>query len=231
MYILNVGILSTGLILSSATVERFLAIGFPLKYRSWNTIRTSKIMLSVFFIISFGISAYTLFLLEISEEGQCDIIEKHREIYDLMFTIFPIVIANGICGSLIVIFTLIIIGLLFHQLRKRNVLSNNSAHSTSKKEIGISVMLVTISLLFMFLRFPKIIVVKFILVEKGDPFMIKSVSKLTEFFTAVNHSINIIIYVIFLEPFRKTFFEICSCPYVKISQCLKIFKNDNIDDG
>ena len=49
-FILGVGNASAGLIMSSATIERFLAIAFPLKYRSWNTIRPSKIMLTVFFI-------------------------------------------------------------------------------------------------------------------------------------------------------------------------------------
>ena len=229
-YILNVGLLSTGLILSSATIERFLAIAFPLKYRSWNTLRTSKIILPVFFILSLGLSAYAPSLLEISEQGECDIIEKHRKTYDLIFTIVLIIIANGICGGVILIFTLIIIGLLFHQLRKRNVLSkNNSANSSSKKEVRISVMLVTISLLFIFLRFPKIIMVKFILFKAGNPLLIKSMSKLTEFFTALNHSINFIIYVIFLESFRKKFFEMFSWFYVKIRQCPIIFKSENSD--
>ena len=229
-YILNVGILSTGLITSSATVERFLAIAFPLKYRSWNTLRTSKIILSVFFILSFGVSAYAPSFLEISKQGKCDIIDKHRETYDLMFTIFVMVTANFICGCVILIFTLIIIGLLFHQLRKRNVLSNkNSANSSSKKEARISVMLIIITLLFIFLRFPKPIVVKFFLVNMGNPLLIKSMSKLTEFFGAINHSINFIIYMIFLKSFRKRFFEMFSRFYVKVRQCQIIFKSENSD--
>ena len=229
-YILNVGLLSTGSILSSATIERFLAIAFPLKYRSWNTLRTSKIILPVFLILSLGLSAYAPSLLEISEQGECDIIEKHRKTYDLIFTIVLIIIANGIFGGVILIFTLIIIGLLFHQLRKRNVLSkNNSANSSSKKEVRISVMLVTISLLFIFLRFPKPIVVKFFLVNMGNPLLIKSMSKLTEFFSAINHSINFIIYMIFLKSFRKTFFEMFSWFYVKVRQCQIIFKSENSD--
>ena len=145
---------STGLILCSATIERFLAIAFPLKYRSWNTQRTSKIILSVLLIISFLIMTFTAFFHEMSEKGKCVISEKYLQIYNLMFTILLTVIANGICGGLILIFTLVIIGLLFHQLKKRNVLSNkNSANLSSKKEVRISVMLVTITLLFISFRF------------------------------------------------------------------------------
>ena len=77
-------------------------------------------------------------------------------------------------------------------------------------------MLIIITLLFIFLRFPKPIVVKFFLVNMGNPLLIKSMSKLTEFFGAINHSINFIIYMIFLKSFRKSFFEMFSWFYVKV---------------
>ena len=73
------GSLSAGLIMSSATIERFLAIAFPLKYRSWNTFRTSKIVLSVLIIFTLGVSAFLpMFLHE--ENGKCIVIEKHTKL-------------------------------------------------------------------------------------------------------------------------------------------------------
>ena len=72
----GVGFFSTGLILCSATIERFLAIAFPLKYRSWNTQRTSKIILSVLLIISFLIMIFTAFFHEMPEKGKCVIESK-----------------------------------------------------------------------------------------------------------------------------------------------------------
>ena len=174
MYVAKVGCISTGLIMTSATIERFLAIAFPLKYRSWNTLRTSKIILSVFFILSIGISTFVLFFREITEKGKCGVIEKHRKIYDIMYTIFPTAIANGICGSVILIFTLMVIGLLFHQSRVRNALTNNSVGSNSKKEIRISVMLISIASLFILFRFPKVIIMKLILANSGNELLIQS---------------------------------------------------------
>ena len=230
MYVAKVGCISTGLIMTSATIERFLAIALPLKYRSWNTLRTSKIILSVFFILSIGISTFVLFFREITEKGKCGVIEKHRKIYDLMYTIFPTAIANGICGSVILIFTLMIIGLLFHQSRVRNALTNNSVGSNSKKEIRVSVMLVSIASLFILLRFPKVIIMKLILANSGNPLLIQSVSKLVTFLIAVNHSVNFVIYMIFMESFRKTFCDMFSCFNVKIIECIYKFRGEKPDD-
>ena len=234
-YITLVGFVGTGLIMSSATIERFLAIAFPLKYRSWNTVRTSKIILSVLFIFSLSVSSFSLVINGITGKGVCNITEKHRKIYDIMFTIVPMVIANGICGSIILIFTAIIIGLLFHQLRKRNVLSNNSENSSSKKEIRISVMLVSVAVLFMLLRYPRLVMVKYISANSGDPLLIHSVSKLGTVFIAVNHSINFIIYMIYLESFKKTFCKMFSWLRMNIVECLYICKGGhkcgNVEEG
>ena len=224
------GSLSAGLIMSSATIERFLAIAFPLKYRSWNTVRTSKIVLSVLIIFTLGISAFLpMFMHE--KKQKCVIIEKYRETADLLYTIFILGIANGMCGAVILVFTIIIIALLFHQSRKRNVLSNNNASPKSKKEVQISAMLVTISLIFIFLRFPRVIILRFILANSGDPLLIQSLDKLTTIFIVVNRSVNFVVYMIFLESFRKTFFEMFSCFIVRIMECLYKCKGENQNEA
>ena len=224
------GILSSGLITSSATMERFLALAFPHKYHSWNTFRTSKIILSMFFLFSFGVAVSIIILVAISEKDECDIIEKHAETADLLYTIFIVVIANGICGVVILIFTIIIIILLFHQSRKINVLNDNVS-SNLKKEIKFSVMLVIITLLFILLRYPKVVARKLILANSGDDLLIQSLEILTTVLVAINHSVNFIIYMIFLKSFRKIFCKMFSCFHVKIIECLYICRRDNADDG
>ena len=225
------GSLSAGLIMSSATVERFLAIAFPLKYRSWNTLRTSRIILSVLVISTLAVSAFRpMFLHE--ENGKCQsALINHAKTAELLYTIFIVVIGNGICGSIILIFTIIIIILLFHQSRKRNVLSNNDVSSKSKKEVQISVMLVTITLIFILLRFPRVITLKFVLANSGDPFLVQSLDKLTTIFIVVNRSVNFIIYMIFLESFRKSFFGMFSWFNVKVIECFYKCEGENQDEG
>ena len=223
------GSLSAGLIISSATVERFLAIAFPLKYRSWNTLRTSRIILSVLNIFSLGVSAFLpMFLHE--KNGKCVVIEKHAETGDLLYIIFIMIIANGICGGVILIFTIIIIVLLFHQKRKRNTLSNHSVGSNSKKEVRMSAMLVTITLIFILLRFPNVIALKFIFANSDDQLLVHQLARIATILIAINRSVNFIIYMIFLESFRKTFCEMFSWFNVKIIECLYKCKGENQDE-
>ena len=47
-------ILRSGLLLASATVERFLCVAFPLKFKNWNMLKISKILNVFYFITSFA---------------------------------------------------------------------------------------------------------------------------------------------------------------------------------
>ena len=223
MTTLSVGFISTGLILSSATIERFLAVAVPLKYRSWNTRRTSKIILSICFIFSFAASLFSLILRRIDERGRCKRNAKHDHIYEMMFLITQTIIANGICGSLITLFTLLIVGLLFRQARTRNALSNNSSNVNSKQEIKITVMLVIVTSLFIVLRFPKVIVLKLIQ-QNANPLYLQSLSKFTSLILAVNHATNFFIYLGFLTSFRIMTFEMFSWFFVKILECVNFLR-------
>ena len=219
MTLLSVGFVSTSLILSSATVERFLAVAVPLKYRSWNTQRPSKIILSICFIFSFATTLFSLILRKIDERGRCKRNEKFDHIYKIMFLITQTVVANGICGGLVLLFTLLIIGLLFRQARTRNALSNNSSNVNSKQEIKITVMLVIVASLFIVLRFPKIIVLMFIQ-HNSNLLHLLSLSKFTSLLLVMNHATNFFIYIIFLSSFRKTTLEMFSWFFVKITECV-----------
>ena len=218
MTLVTVGFLSTGLILSSSTVERFLAVALPLKYHSWNTLHFSKVVLTIYFLFSFAASSFLLILRKINDRGICDRKEKYDHIYLPLFMITQTVIGNGVCGGLILLFTLLVIGLLFRQGRTRNVLSNKSSSVNSKNDIRITVMLLTVAVLFIVLRLPKIIVLIYIQ-QTGDPLHLQSLSKFTSLMAAVNHATNFFIYLSFLSSFRQTTLEMFLWPFVKIVEC------------
>ena len=140
-----------------------------------------------------------------------------------MNTIIQNVIANGICGGLILLFTLLIIGLLFRQVRNRNALSNNSSNVNTKNEIKITVMLVTVAVLFIILRFPKIIVIIYIQ-EVGYPLRLLSLSKFTSFLVIVNHATNFFIYLSFLSSFQQTALKMFSWPFAKVVECVHLVR-------
>ena len=64
-------------------------------------------------------------------------------------------------------------------------------------------MLVTVTCLFIILRFPEMIFVQISLVHPEIYIKVASWSKLVMLLTIVNHSVNFFVYLIFLESFRK----------------------------
>ena len=56
MYFGSVGLVCTGLILASATIERFLVVAFPLKFRSSNSGVISKGLIASYFIFALAVS-------------------------------------------------------------------------------------------------------------------------------------------------------------------------------
>ena len=152
----NVGYLSTGLILASAATERFLAIAFPLKFRTWTSrLKTSKIALNLLFIFSFTISIVCTVTSEFSQNQKlCLSNDKLQQLASTMFLIIHVIISQRLCGGIILIFTIVIIIFLFRQKRNRNQMTHSS---NSQKEFQIAVMLVTVTCLFIILRLPGLI--------------------------------------------------------------------------
>ena len=75
------GSLWSGLLLLSATVERFVSIAFALKVKLWNLLKISKILIVVTFSVSLALSITWVYFLEMSHFGYCDVDRKYRELY------------------------------------------------------------------------------------------------------------------------------------------------------
>ena len=201
----TVGLLSTGLILASATMERFLVVAFPLKFRSSNSDIISKGLICSYFIFSFAVSIPFGIGAGITAGGQCWSKEEYEKMIIKADLVAHVITSNGLCGGVILIFTIAIIIILFQQRRKRNELTNSS--SNSQKEFKITVMLATVTCLFLILRLPDMIVVQISLVDPEIKTKVESWSMFFMLLTIINHSINFFIYFIFLETFRETFFK------------------------
>ena len=111
-------------------------------------------------------------------------------------------ISNGLCGQVILIFSIRVIICLFLQRRQRNELTNSY---NSQKEFKMTTMLVTVTCLFIILRFPDMIMSQILFVDPEIQIKMGSWSTFFILLTIINHSINFFIYFIFLESFRKTF--------------------------
>ena len=208
-YLVNVGFLLSGLLLTSATIERYISVRFPLEVKSWNLNVKTKILLVVFFIAALGLSSYTFLCYDILREPlACSFSEKYDQFCYISKIVCNSVLSNGLCTFLILIFTVLTSFELLKLKKKRAEMGKNST-----KEFGITVTLVTVATLFLILRTPEMI-----LFEMMNYFMsnnltgpvqdnVMIVYPLFVILVTINRSINFVIYMMSLNQFRNTFFS------------------------
>ena len=209
IYLLSAGFLSSGLILASATIERFLCITFPLKIKLWNLKKISKALLLVYFLLALGLSVYLIFVMEVIEfpdKKRC--FYSNQYVYDLMFKITQTVLSNSLCGGTIFIFTIFIAVSLFREKRRRRKLFKGTY---SHKEFQITFMLLMVTCLFIALRLPLIIMQELFLYHSSLTPNLLIWWPLVNFLVVLNHSINFVVYIIFLNAFRSSFVELFLC--------------------
>ena len=216
--------LISGMLLASATVERFLFIAFPLKIKTWNMLGISKVLILVYVIVSSSLTsmwANTVDIVDYSGVKMCSGKASDLKVNHALNTVIYTVLGNGICASVILIFTILIACLLFSYKRNRSELSENSKAVQSQKEFRISLMLFIVACLFIVTRFPGIIIFEIRqyylsknTFQNNKVFSdIAVVYPISEFLTVINHSVNFVIYIVFLRKFREIFVQCFSCTF------------------
>ena len=211
LLIASLGTLWSGLLLLSATVERFISIAVALKVKSWNLLRISKILIVVHLVISISLSVawvYYLELIEMFGTTFCNVDIKYRNIYHKIDTFTFAVFGNGVCGSLVLIFTILIAIFLFKSKQQRSLMSQSG--EKTDKEFKITLMLFLVACLFIFTKLPEIIIVQIIIQYTGNQSRDQRYADalttwpVTNVLLILNHSVNSVIYVIFFKTFRET---------------------------
>ena len=211
---LNAGFTWSGALLASATVERFLAIAVPLKVKCWNIYHKSKILMGIYFILSlmlcsYGVQCYEL--TSIDGTNVCTPSSKYQDMCYIGDMIVVGVIANVPCFTVILVFTALTTISLHKYKQKR---ADLGTLKDTGREIRMTLMLVTVAILFVVLRAGDIIIYFLSESSKLSQTIIDTCRGIFPVFIVlsnINHSINFIVYVIFLEAFRKTFVGMFSC--------------------
>ena len=154
-YLINAGFLFSGVLLTSATVERYISVRFPLKVKSWNLHIKTKILLVVYFIAAFGLGSYTFLCYDIISLDIDTCLPKFDHFCYATEIIVVTVFSNGICTLLMFIFTILTSIELFKLKRKITKMGKEYT-----KEFGITVMLVTVATLFLILPIPETILLQ-----------------------------------------------------------------------
>ena len=215
-------------------IERYLAIAFSLKLQGWNLLHKTKIAVILYLIISFAMPVHALLFLEAVNFGPpfgyfCiqtqD--ETNRETYRIMDIIIMRVLHSGICGVVILIFSILIARNLFQARRQRLEMSKTEKKETGPdKETQITIMLISISMVYLISKIPYFITRYIYLYGIGKenvPSTIKINKDVFGWFaeanpiagalTEINFMINFILYMIFLKQFRWGFFGLFGCKW------------------
>ena len=209
---INVGFTWSGILLASSTIERFLSVALPLQVKSWNLYRTTKILMGVYPTLSL-MCGYGVLCVEIVS-NVCAPSTKYEDMCYIGDIIAAGVIANGLCFTTILVFT-ILTSISLYKYKQRRV--DLGTVKNTGREMRMTLMLLVVAALFVILRSGDIITY-FLSVYSDNcklpKTLIDTVNGMFPIFillSNINHSMNFIVYAIFLGDFRKTFAGIFSC--------------------
>ena len=215
-FLLGFGILLSSFLLVSVTIDRYISIAFPLKVKSWNLLRTSQISMLVYIVISFTWSAAYVNVIRIIQYKDLSLCTHGKRFKDILATVTSAAVTNILCSTLILLFTILIPLSLSKMRKKRRNL--NYANNSQRNEYKIEFMVFIVAALYILLRFPMVIIVNWITyyptsIKKNDQIYMKLLlaSSICSILMAFNHSVNFVIYIIFLRSFRETSCKMILC--------------------
>ena len=188
----------SSMLLAVMSIEKFFALYFPLKAKSYCTVGTAKWVTSIRALVIAGFN-FPLLIFYRFDGTECAM-TKHSGLIEIMdtvlYAIVPIVVM--LLANAAIIYKLMYI-------KYKGISQTNQ--SVSKSSTRGSVMVVTISLAFIILTSPRA-------VDSGFKFQF-SVNPFTRLFIIsmqyLNNAINGILYCIFGEKFRNELLKIISC--------------------
>ena len=227
LMIVNGGALWSGLLLATATIERFCCIAYPLKVKTWNLLTFSKIFNMVSFFLSFGLNGlvgYDNYIGQDFNHTVCIYVEKGIGVLSdqIINSVFSYIIITGV----ILIFTIAVAVQLRRTRKDRKTLSQNIA-IRSNREFVITTMLFAIACLFLATRLPMVVVfqVSVYFSTNGRQVGIKTLQLINaayysaQLLLVINHSVNFVIYIVFFQEFRTQFVSFFTCGKSQSGRC------------
>ncbi len=221
----------SGLLLVAMTIERYISIAFLLKVKSWNLKRISKILISIFAILSCllgGMSAARRVVDRRRVPNICGNNPNLMELSEISNTLIYTILGFGLCPILTFIFTVLIAYQLFKQKRARNAMvqDDQSNNNSNSKEFTITLMLFLVASLFLVSKFVQVTVWYIRNYSYRDSILFQHAAIAFNFarlLVIINHSANSVIYIIFFENFRKALLALLCCR----SQSMEETQRDN----
>ncbi len=204
----------SGLLLTSMTIERYIAVAFPLKVKSLNLKRISKIYIIFLLGLSWVLGAVSAARRIKGGSHGCRNNPNLKELNHFSNTFTYTILGFGLCPILIFIFTVLIGWQLYKQKRTREAMVQEASANESNKEFTITLMLFLVASLFLFTKVAQVIT--WYLVSNYDrntlDFQYASVGYYyARILTLLNHSVNSVVYIVFMKAFRNAFLSLFCC--------------------
>ena len=233
-YFALVGSLLYGMTMSVATIERFCCVTFPLKVKAWNLYRKCKMLLPVLLVISlvlpvFKFWCYELLILNDEMKVCLTSLVTPNKICTISRAIVMVILANFFPGFVILVFSILTGVGLYRSRARRQEMSvsssnyNNNNNTNEHREFRITTMLLAEATIFFLSRVPFSIIVQINQHYRFRNSIVVYVLKSLSFLVTLNHGTNFVIYMIFLQEFRRSFAKMMMMMMKKMSHCFRCF--------
>ena len=212
-------------ILVAMTIERFVAVHFPFKASKYATIKHAKIVLVSIIVVFTGINLHFFWTVSLNSRGQCASLEDHEDFHNEVWPWIDATMYSFLPFVLLLVFNILIIYDNRKHFLRRSTLHARRAKAknhNSRFHFRLSAMLVTVSIVFLVLSSPNVILIlirnKYFDFSQGvkdlrDIAVFSLWSRTTSFCLYLNHSINLVLYCLSGQRFRRELINLLMCKW------------------
>ncbi|CCD69774.2 G-protein coupled receptors family 1 profile domain-containing protein [Caenorhabditis elegans] len=199
----------------AVTVDRFIAVCFPIKRRVWST-RSNTI--TVLFVITFISAIFKLpsfFEVRLDHNGEVEPTELRKNEFYIEFYLFYLYVTfiQLIPWTLIIFLNAIIIHKVRLAYRAQEAMVHNSGKLNTKREDAerkVTVMATVMTMIFIICNIPPGI--NYLVDRYSNPTVYRQRIPLSNVLVCVNSASNMMIYCVFNSRFRRAALKLLGCP-------------------
>lgn len=223
------------------TIERYIAVCYPMKGKVLCTESRAKKMIIIVFLSSFLITLPTAFEWNIIEVVNSQNATEIRAVYsELGLNPIYVSVYYWIVSVLFIIIPIILLA-VFNAFLIQSVHSSKTQRKTmtrrretgeqARQESKITVMLIAVVILFLFCQLPTAVILlygSFHHVEPGsnEDYLLRGLGNIFNFLVALNAAGNFVVYCLLSQKYRRTLLMIfCPCLKGRITRIHSAYQN------
>ncbi|KAF1758340.1 hypothetical protein GCK72_014798 [Caenorhabditis remanei] len=199
----------------AVTVDRFIAVSFPIKRRVWSTRSNSLTVLVVITLICTFFKLPSFFEVRLDHNGEVVPTELRKNQFYIEFYLFYLYVTfiQLIPWTIIIFLNAIIIHKVRLAYRAQEVMIHNSGKMNSKREDAerkVTVMATVMTMIFIFCNIPPGI--NYLVDRYSKTDLYRQRIPLSNVLVCVNSASNMMIYCVFNVRFRRAALKLLGCP-------------------